>query len=81
MNIGKFPTVTKGSAMYYTPKEIIDPASGSGEYLKRAADELLKNPPYELQWVCLKCGVSNNVRPYKFCYACGAPRKQAGGER
>jgi type I restriction-modification system DNA methylase subunit len=30
---------------YYTPKEIIDPAAGSGGYLKHAAD-LLSNPPY-----------------------------------
>jgi type I restriction-modification system DNA methylase subunit len=45
---------TKG--MYYTPKHIvdyakgvIDPAAGSGAFLKQAADllrSLIKNPPY-----------------------------------
>jgi len=35
----------KIAGMYYTPKEILDPASGSGAFLKQAADGL-SNPPY-----------------------------------
>jgi len=31
--------------MYYTPKHIVDIASGTGAFLKRAADGL-SNPPY-----------------------------------
>lgn len=34
---------TKG--MYYTPREILDPATGTGAFLKQAADSL-SNPPY-----------------------------------
>ena len=43
-----------GKGMYYTPKEIIDPATGTGGFLKDAADMLLSNPPYaaehRVQW-------------------------------
>lgn len=35
--------------MYYTPKEIIDPAVGTGAYLKNAADMLVSNPPYSAE--------------------------------
>lgn len=31
---------------YYTPKHIAYIASGSGAFLKEAADDLTKNPPY-----------------------------------
>ena len=37
--------------MYYTPKEIqkiIDPSTGTGAFLKHAADDL-SNPPYAFQ--------------------------------
>ena len=40
--------VSKSNGMYYTPKEIIDPAAGTGNYLNVAA-ELLSNPPYAAQ--------------------------------
>ena len=40
----------KGTGKYYTPKQIADPASGSGAFLKDAADDLekglTKNPPF-----------------------------------
>lgn len=39
------PTV-KG--MYYTPREILDPATGTGAFLKQAYDGL-SNPPYAFQ--------------------------------
>lgn len=32
--------------MYYTPKQILDPTSGSGAFLKTAADSIIGNPPY-----------------------------------
>lgn len=31
--------------MYYTPRGILDPTTGTGAFLKRAADDL-SNPPY-----------------------------------
>jgi len=34
--------------MYFTPKHIIDIASGTGGYLKQSAD-LLQNPPYAVR--------------------------------
>ena len=41
----------KGAGAYYTPEHIADPTSGSGSFLKKAADELqkglTKNPPYK----------------------------------
>jgi len=40
--------MSKSNGMYYTPKEIIDPAAGTGNYLNVAAD-LLSNPPYAAQ--------------------------------
>jgi type I restriction-modification system DNA methylase subunit len=39
------------TGMYYTPKEIekiCDPATGTGAFLKQAADSL-SNPPYAFQ--------------------------------
>ena len=38
--------MSKNQGMYYTPKEIIDSAAGTGGFLKDAADMLLANPPY-----------------------------------
>lgn len=35
-----------GEGMYYTPEHIADIASGSGAFLKEAADDLTENPPY-----------------------------------
>ena len=38
----------KSTGMYYTPTEILDPATGTGAFLKQAADGL-SNPPYAFQ--------------------------------
>jgi hypothetical protein len=38
----------KNLGMYYTPREILDPAAGTGAFLKHAADGL-SNPPYAFQ--------------------------------
>jgi type I restriction-modification system DNA methylase subunit len=40
------------TGMYYTPKEIqkiCDPSTGTGAFLKHAADGL-SNPPYAFNW-------------------------------
>jgi len=38
----------KPLGMYYTPRKILDPATGTGGFLKHAADGL-SNPPYAFQ--------------------------------
>jgi len=48
--------VSKSNGMYYTPKEIIDPAAGTGNYLNVAA-ELLSNPPYAAQQSVQRMGL------------------------
>ena len=40
------------TGMYYTPKEIeriANPSTGTGAFLKSAADEVIGNPPYAFQ--------------------------------
>lgn len=43
--------------VYYTPKEILDPASGSGSFLKNAADYLVSNPPYAAEQSVQRTGL------------------------
>jgi methylase of polypeptide subunit release factors len=49
--------MSKNQGMYYTPKEIIDPAAGTGAYLKNAADMLVSNPPYAAQHSVQRMGL------------------------
>lgn len=45
---------------YYTPKEIVkiaDPSSGTGAFLKNAADSVIGNPPYAFQHSVQRMGL------------------------
>ena len=35
--------------IYYTPEHIAEFVAGSGEFLKRASDTIIGNPPYEVE--------------------------------
>jgi len=61
--------MNKNQGMYYTPKEIIDPAAGTGAYLKNAADMLLSNPPYAAQQ---RLQSDESPDPDDYCPRCGA---------
>ena len=40
------------NGMYYTPKEIeriADPSTGTGAFMKNAADSVIGNPPYSAE--------------------------------
>ena len=48
------------SGMYYTPKEIekiADPSTGTGVFLKDAADYLIANPPYAAEQSVQRMGL------------------------
>jgi len=36
----------KADGKYYTPQRIVDIATGTGAFLKNAADSVIGNPPY-----------------------------------
>lgn len=65
----------KKKGMYYTPKEIIDPASGSGAFLKDAADYVLSNPPYAAQHQMQRTACTHPekkiIGAIPYCKVCG----------
>ena len=34
--------------MYYTPRRIIEPAAGSGEFLSNSLESVIGNPPFSI---------------------------------
>jgi hypothetical protein len=73
--------MSEPKGMYYTPKEVIDPAVGTGNYLNTAAD-MLANPPYSAQQSvqadgafshCVNCPMRGDEEQ---CVNCGAFQTQ-----
>lgn len=55
------------SGMYYTPKEIekiANPSTGTGAFLKDAADYLIANPPYAAEHSVQRMGLWSRLKKW-----------------